>query len=63
VSPSPEPALAGRTVVVTSPEPDRAGAAARVLEAEGARVVVFVGDVTDDEERAALVEMVAEILP
>jgi hypothetical protein len=45
--------------VVVSRDPDSAARVARAAEAAGARTAVFVGD--PEAERAALVEMIAEL--
>ena len=54
-----------RVVVLTGNEAsaEALGLTARALEAEGHRTVVFVGDVTTDPGRAALHELLAELVP
>jgi len=55
-----------RKVVVLTGTEDGAealGATARTLEADGHRTVVFVGDVTTDAGRRALLELLAELFP
>jgi hypothetical protein len=57
---------APRRVVVltgTEHEAEGLGATARALEDSGHRTVVFVGDVTTDPGRAALLELLAELFP
>jgi len=54
-----------RVVVLTGSdaEAEALGVTARVLEGDGHRTVVFVGDVTTDAGRAALRELLAELFP
>jgi hypothetical protein len=56
---------ADKVVVLTGTEADAAslGETARALEDAGHRTVVFVGDVTSTEGRAALQELLAELFP
>jgi NAD(P)-dependent dehydrogenase (short-subunit alcohol dehydrogenase family) len=61
-----EPTPAGRRVVVltgTAADADALGATARALEDAGHRTVVFVGDVTAEDDRTALLELLAELFP
>ena len=58
---APDAPLTGRVIVVTGTDLARLGATARELESDGARVVVFAGDASDPEDRAALMEMLAEL--
>ncbi len=54
----------GATVVLVATTADaraRAGALASELERAGGRAAVFTGDVTTDEGRAALAEMLDEL--
>jgi len=57
--------VSDKVVVLTGSEADAAalGATARTLEESGHRTVVFVGDLTTDEARAALQELLAELFP
>jgi hypothetical protein len=54
-----------RVVVLTGTDAEAAalGVTARTLEGAGHRTVVFVGDVTTDAGRAALLELLAELFP
>ena len=54
-----------RVVVLTgtAAEAEALGATARALEDTGHRTVVYVGDVTTDTGRAALLELLAELFP
>lgn len=56
---------ADKVVVLTGTEEqaEALGATARGLETAGHRTVVFVGDVTTDLGRAALLELLAELFP
>jgi hypothetical protein len=47
----------------TEAEAESLGATARALEDAGYRTVVFVGDVTADAGRAALLELLGELFP
>jgi hypothetical protein len=48
-------------VVLAGPDGTGLGTFAGELEARGARVAVFVGDLTDPDERAALLAMLDEL--
>ena len=50
-------------MVVVGDEAAGVGAAVAALEARGARVAAFVGDVGSPEGGDALVELVAELVP
>lgn len=54
-----------RVVVLTGTDADAEGlgVTARALEEAGHRSVLFVGDVTTTEGRAALFELLAELFP
>jgi hypothetical protein len=54
----------GAIVVIIAATPEesaRAGALAREIEADGARVAVFTGDAAGERGRAALLEMLDEL--
>jgi hypothetical protein len=52
----------GATVVMVSTSPEAAAALAQ-LERDGHRVALFVGELAESSERAALSEMLAELFP
>jgi hypothetical protein len=60
-----EHAVRAEVVVLTGAEAEAEslGLTARALEDAGHRTVVFVGDVTTDAGRAALLELLGELFP
>lgn len=50
-------------VVLVGGDAEALGLIAGDVEARGARAAVFVGDVTNDAERAAFLEMLDELFP
>jgi hypothetical protein len=56
-----EPDARAALAVVVGRDPDAVRDVARAAAAAGARTAVFVGDPSDDRDRAALVELITEL--
>jgi NAD(P)-dependent dehydrogenase (short-subunit alcohol dehydrogenase family) len=52
----------GAAVVIAGVDAEAAGALAAQIEAAGGRAAVFSGDLTRDTDRAALAELIGELL-
>jgi hypothetical protein len=50
-------------IVLVGTDGDALGRVAHDLETDGRRVTVFIGDPAQDDDRAALEEMLAELYP
>jgi hypothetical protein len=63
VTTSHDPRLADRVLIVVGDDGARVDAAVAALEARGARVGAFIGDVSTPDAGDALAEMAAELFP